>query len=81
MQTASEYLLAQAGLIAPNKPLVMPQYPPNSGHIQPGQIKMGDSELKPNCMGLVIAIACNADDAQSLVDALTAWQKQRLEQQ
>ena len=73
MQASSEYLLQESAHLCPGRMLVMPQYSPGSSHIQPGQVKLGESEIKPNCIGVVVAIACDADTAQSLLDALLQW--------
>jgi hypothetical protein len=62
-----------------NKPLVIPMLPPdNERGLNPGEIEAGSSELPPSCDGLVIAIQCSADEAQSLLDLVMAWEHQRM---
>ncbi|GEM_PF-7094338 len=59
--------------------VVLPMFPPgNSRGLAPGEIKPGQSEIPPDCDGLVIAVACSADDAQALIDLLMNWQRKRL---
>jgi len=60
------------------KPMIIPMFAPgNSLGLQPNQIRPGRDELPPDCDGLVLAVACSADDAQALIDLVANWQRQR----
>lgn len=77
MQAASEFLAHASLYFCQSRPLIIPQYRPGATHIQPGECKPGTTEIKPDCCGIVIALWCNADTAQSLLDAVQHWQQQR----
>ena len=74
---AAEVLLGTAQ--QSGRPVVLPMFPPgNSRGLAPGEIKQGDTEIPPDCDGIVMAVACSADDAQELIDLLTGWQRKRM---
>lgn len=61
------------------KPVIIPMLPPgNERGLKPGEVEPGHDELPPSCDGLVIAIQCSADDAQSLLDLVKRWELSRL---
>ena len=60
------------------KPMIIPMFAPgNRQGLQPNQIKPGRDELPPDCDGVVLAVACSADDAQVLIDLVKNWEQQR----
>lgn len=64
------------------KPVLLPMFPPgNSRGLLPGETKSGQTEIPPDCDGLVMAVACSADDAQELIDLMLHWQRKRLAEQ
>lgn len=77
---AAEVLLSVAQ--QSGKPVVLPTFPPgNSRGLAPGETKPGLTEIPPDCDGLVMAIACTADDAQELIDLMLHWQRKRMAKQ
>jgi hypothetical protein len=76
---SSETLLYIASVA--KKPLVIPFHPAKNDHgLKPGEILPGAStEIRPSCDGIVVAVTCNADEAQELVDWVMDWEKRRTE--
>lgn len=72
---AAELLLHVAGRL--QKPLVMAMHPPGNDHnLEPGQwVGSHNSELRPSCQGVVIAVAGDAAAVQAIVDAVMACKK------
>lgn len=62
--------------------VLLPMFPPgNSRGLAPGEMKPGHTEIPPDCDGLVMAVACSADDAQELINLLMRWQRERMSRQ
>ena len=76
---AAELLLHVAGRL--QKPLVMAMHPPGNDHnLAPGQlVGSHNSEIRPSCQGVVIAISGDATQVQALIDLVMAWKRREVD--